>query len=37
MRPAVIGIAFTAAYFNVASFLGGGYGLIAGFSWVIST
>jgi len=36
MYPAVIGIAFTAAYFSAASFLGGGgYGLIAGFPWVI--
>ena len=36
MSPAVIGIAFTAAYFSAASFLGGGgYGLIAGFPWVI--
>jgi len=36
MYPAVIGIAFTAAYFSAASFLGGGgYGLIAGFPWTI--
>jgi len=35
-HPAVIGIAFTAAYFSAASFLGGGgYGLIAGLPWVI--
>ncbi len=35
MYPAVIGIAFTAACFSAASFLGGGrYGLIAGFPWV---
>ncbi len=34
--PAVIGIAFTAAYFSAASFLGGGgYGLIAGMPWVV--
>jgi sodium/pantothenate symporter len=34
--PAVIGIAFTAAYFSAASFLGGGgYGLVAGMPWVI--
>jgi sodium/pantothenate symporter len=34
--PAVIGIAFTAAYFSAASFLGGGgYGLVAGMPWVV--
>ncbi|MDQ1313230.1 sodium:solute symporter family protein [Methanothrix sp.] len=34
--PAVIGIAYTAAYFSAASFLGGGgYGLAAGMPWVI--
>ena len=34
--PAVIGIAYTAAYFSAASFLGGGgYGLIAGMPWVV--
>ncbi len=34
--PAVIGIAFTAAYFSAASFLGGGgYGLAAGMPWVV--
>jgi len=34
--PAVIGIAFTAAYFSAASFLGGGgYGLTAGMPWVV--
>jgi len=34
--PIVIGIAFTAAYFSAASFLGGGgYGLIAGMPWVV--
>ncbi|MCD4822260.1 MAG: sodium:solute symporter family protein [Methanococcoides sp.] len=36
MHPAVIGIAYMAAYFSAASFLGGGgYGLIAGLPWVI--
>jgi sodium/pantothenate symporter len=35
-HPAVIGIAFTAAYFSAASFLGGGgYGLVAGLPWVV--
>jgi sodium/pantothenate symporter len=35
-HPAVIGIAFTAAYFSAASFLGGGgYGLVAGMPWVV--
>ncbi len=34
--PAVIGIAYTAAYFSAASFLGGGgYGLVAGMPWVV--
>ena len=34
--PAVIGIAYTAAYFSAASFLGGGgYGLAAGMPWVV--
>lgn len=34
--PVVIGIAFTAAYFSAASFLGGGgYGLTAGLPWPI--
>lgn len=34
--PAVIGIAYTAAYFSAASFLGGGgYGLVAGLPWVV--
>ncbi|WP_292469398.1 hypothetical protein [Methanolobus sp.] len=34
MHPAVIGIAYMAAYFSAASFLGGGgYGLIAGLPW----
>ena len=34
--PAVIGIAYTAAYFSAASFLGGGgYGLTAGMPWVV--
>lgn len=36
VHPAVIGIAYMAAYFSAASFLGGGgYGLIAGLPWVI--
>ncbi|MBN1324388.1 MAG: sodium:solute symporter family protein [Methanotrichaceae archaeon] len=36
MYPAVIGIAFTAAYFSAASFLGGGgYGLVCGLPWTI--
>ncbi|MCC7576242.1 MAG: sodium:solute symporter family protein [Methanomethylovorans sp.] len=36
MYPAVIGIAYMAAYFSAASFLGGGgYGLVAGLPWVI--
>nr|WP_321498105.1 sodium:solute symporter family protein [uncultured Methanolobus sp.] len=35
-HPAVIGIAYMAAYFSAASFLGGGgYGLVAGLPWVI--
>jgi sodium/pantothenate symporter len=35
-HPAVIGIAFTAAYFSAASFLGGGgYGLVAGMAWPV--
>ncbi|ABK15056.1 MAG: sodium:solute symporter family protein [Methanothrix sp.] len=34
--PAIIGIAYTAAYFSAASFLGGGgYGLTAGMPWVV--
>ncbi|HSD57275.1 MAG TPA: sodium:solute symporter family protein, partial [Methanotrichaceae archaeon] len=34
--PVVIGIAYTAAYFSAASFLGGGgYGLVAGMPWVV--
>ncbi|NYT02190.1 MAG: sodium:solute symporter family protein [Methanosarcinales archaeon] len=34
--PFVIGIAYTAAYFSAASFLGGGgYGLVAGLPWVV--
>jgi len=34
--PAVIGIAYTAAYFSAASFLGGGgYGLVAGMPWTV--
>jgi len=34
--PAVIGIAYTAAYFSAASFLGGGgYGLVAGMPWIV--
>ena len=36
MYPAVIGIAYMAAYFSAASFLGGGgFGLVAGLPWVI--
>ncbi|HWQ20066.1 MAG TPA: sodium:solute symporter family protein [Methanotrichaceae archaeon] len=36
VHPAVIGIAFTAAYFSAASFLGGGgYGLVCGLPWTI--
>jgi len=36
MYPAVIGIAYMAAYFSAASFLGGGgYGLVAGLPWTI--
>lgn len=35
-KPAIIGIAYTAAYFSAASFLGGGgYGLTAGMPWVV--
>jgi len=35
-HPGVIGIAYMAAYFSAASFLGGGgYGLVAGLPWVI--
>lgn len=35
-HPAVIGIAYMAAYFSAASFLGGGgFGLIAGLPWII--
>lgn len=34
--PAVIGIAYTAAYFSAASFLGGGgYGPVAGLPWIV--
>jgi len=34
--PVVIGIAYTAAYFSAASFLGGGgYGLVAGMPWIV--
>jgi sodium/pantothenate symporter len=34
--PAVIGIAYTAAYFSAASFLGGGgYGLVCGMPWTV--
>lgn len=35
-HPAIIGIAYTAAYFSAASFLGGGgYGLVAGMPWTV--
>ena len=36
VHPAVIGIAYTAAYFSAASFLGGGgYALVAGMPWTV--